>query len=144
MSRTGKREEILKGPLIYGIVFVLVTIVYWKTSPIGIIALMILCGGDGIADIIGKKIPSRKIPWSREKSLAGSIAMLLGGIIMSVLVLSIFSLSGEQYAGWIKLFPKIILISFICAFVESLPIHDFDNLTVPAMAIILGHLLLNI
>ena len=38
MSRTGDRREILRGPLFYGIMFVVLTIVYWKDSPIGITA----------------------------------------------------------------------------------------------------------
>ncbi len=54
MSRTGDRREILRGPLFYGIVFVLITLIYWKDSLIGIPALMIMCGGDGIADIVGR------------------------------------------------------------------------------------------
>jgi phytol kinase len=33
MSRTGDRREILKGPLFYGIVFVLLTLLYWQDSP---------------------------------------------------------------------------------------------------------------
>ena len=56
MSRTGDRREILRGPLFYGIVFVLLTIFYWKDLPIGIVALMLLCGGDGLADVIGKRL----------------------------------------------------------------------------------------
>ena len=36
MSRTGDRREILRGPLSYGIVFVAVTLLYWKDSLIGI------------------------------------------------------------------------------------------------------------
>src|SRR5918995_1777007 len=32
MSRTGDRHEILRGPLFYGIVFVVVTLLYWKDS----------------------------------------------------------------------------------------------------------------
>jgi phytol kinase len=52
MSRSGDRREILKGPLFYGIVFVIITLVYWISTPIGIIALMLLCGGDGLADVV--------------------------------------------------------------------------------------------
>jgi phytol kinase len=33
MSRTGDRREILRGPLFYGIVFVVMTLVYWKDAP---------------------------------------------------------------------------------------------------------------
>ena len=35
MSRTGDRREILHGPLFYGIVFVILTIVFWRRSTIG-------------------------------------------------------------------------------------------------------------
>jgi phytol kinase len=52
VSRTGDRRDILKGPLYYGIVFVICTFVYWRHSPAAIIGLSILCGGDGIADIM--------------------------------------------------------------------------------------------
>ncbi|MCI0556358.1 MAG: phosphatidate cytidylyltransferase, partial [Anaerolineae bacterium] len=44
MSRTGDPGEILRGPLFYGIVFVAMTLIYWKDSLIGIPALMIMCG----------------------------------------------------------------------------------------------------
>src|SRR5574339_1121425 len=69
MSRTGDRREILRGPLFYGIMFVAITLIYWKDSLIGIPALMMMCGGDGIADIVGRSVKSPKLPWSREKSL---------------------------------------------------------------------------
>ncbi|MGA9351197.1 MAG: phosphatidate cytidylyltransferase, partial [Anaerolineae bacterium] len=42
MSRTGDRREILRGPLFYGIVFVVMTLIYWKDSPIGMVALMLM------------------------------------------------------------------------------------------------------
>jgi phytol kinase len=74
MSRTGDPREILRGPLYYGIMFVLMTILFWKDSPIGIVALMMMCGGDGIADVVGRRIPSARLPWSREKSYAGMVS----------------------------------------------------------------------
>src|SRR5688572_19122049 len=79
MSRTGDRREILRGPLFYGIAFVFVTLIYWKDSLIGIPALMMMCGGDGIADIIGRRIRSPKLPWSPEKTVAGSLSVFFGG-----------------------------------------------------------------
>jgi phytol kinase len=49
MSRSGVQKELLKGPFYYGLAFIVITLLFWKTSPIGIVALMILCGGDGVA-----------------------------------------------------------------------------------------------
>lgn len=36
MSRTGDRREILRGPLYYGIAFVLLTVIFWKNSRLGL------------------------------------------------------------------------------------------------------------
>src|SRR6266516_5097908 len=74
MSRTGDRREILRGPLFYGIVFVLITLIYWKDSLIGIPALMMMCGGDGVADIVARRVVSAKPRWSPEKSIAATLS----------------------------------------------------------------------
>lgn len=142
MSRTGDRREILLGPLFYGIVFVALTLVYWKDSPIGIIALMILCGGDGFADIIGNRFgKEHKIPWSKDKSFIGSLAFFLGGAIFSIIMISI-SLANNIFDGlWIKHIVRILAICFGVMIIESLPIKRFDNITVPLAAVIMGEIL---
>lgn len=94
MSRSGVRQEILRGPLFYGIVFVILTIVFWKDNMIGIISLMILCGGDGLADVIGKRISSGLLPWSKNKTWAGTSAMFFGWFN------SQFSHSVDIWPGW--------------------------------------------
>lgn len=142
MSRTGSRKEILKGPLFYGIVFVVLTIIYWRTSPIGIVALMLLCGGDGLADILGKRVRSGRIPWSKNKSLIGSAGMLIGGWIFAVGVAGIYTLIGAFPGSWVDYLFPITIIAFAGTLIESLPFPDIDNITVPAIAVILGHLLL--
>ena len=68
MSRTGDRREILRGPLFYGIVFIAMTLIYWKDSLIGISALMVMCGGDGIADIVGRRVNSPKLPGRAKRA----------------------------------------------------------------------------
>lgn len=93
MARHGDRREILRGPLFYGLMFVVLTVVYWLDSPIGIVALMILCGGDGLADIIGKRVPSKSLPWSPRKTLAGTITVFLGGFLFSALIFRVFALT---------------------------------------------------
>ena len=141
MARTGDRREILRGPLYYGIVFVGLTLIFWLDSPVGIIALMVLCGGDGFGDVIGKRIPSRTLPWSPRKTWAGSLAVLVGGLVFSLLVLTVFIQFGVFDLRLGELLPMLLLISVVCAAVESLPVRDLDNLTVPAAAVALGLLL---
>ena len=71
LSRTGDRAEILRGPLFYGIIFVALTIIYWLDSPIGIVALMLMCGGDGLADILGRRYGALRLPSYCARTLAG-------------------------------------------------------------------------
>ena len=139
MSRTGDRREILRGPLFYGIVFVVMTLVYWKDSPIGMVALMLMCGGDGLADILGRGLKSPKLPWNKDKSWAGSLGMFIGGWALAAFILGMFVLAGifaGPFAGY--LIP-ITLIALAGTLVESLPLKDVDNITVTLAAVALGH-----
>ena len=138
MSRSGNPRELLRGPLFYGIAFVALTVLFWKDSPIGIVALMLLCGGDGVADLAGRKIKSAKLPWSPEKSVAGSLAVLIGGWALAILLVAIY-ISAGVFGGSISdyLLP-ISIISLVGMLVESLPYHDVDNLTVTIAAVLMG------
>lgn len=139
MSRTGDPKEILRGPLYYGIMFVVLTLIYWKDSPIGIVALMMMCGGDGIADIMGRKFASAKLPWSKEKSVAGTISVFVGGFVFSTLMLFIYVTAGV-FSGTINnyLLP-ITTIAFVGAIVESLHYKDIDNISMTLASALVGH-----
>jgi phytol kinase len=142
MSRTGNRKEILRGPLYYGIVFVILTIVFWKNSPNGIVALMLLCGGDGLADVLGKRLESLPLPWSHSKSWAGSLAMFLGGLIFAAAILAVY-VNLHIFPGMITSYlPGLLVIAAVGTLVESMPFKDIDNLTVPISALLLGWWLL--
>jgi len=140
MSRTGDPREILRGPLLYGCMFVLLTLIYWKDTPIGIIALMMMCGGDGIADIVGRRIPSPKLPWSREKSIAGSIGVFAGGWLMSFAIVFIYIQAGVFSTPITNYLFPITAIALAGALVESLPFKDIDNVTVTLASVLIGGL----
>jgi phytol kinase len=140
MSRTGDRREILRGPLFYGIIFVIMTLVYWKDSPIGMIALMLMCGGDGLADIIGRGIKSARLPWNKDKSLAGSAGMFIGGWLLAAFILFIFVQAGVFPAPFSRFLLPVTVLALAGTLVESLPIREVDNLTVTLAAVLLGHL----
>ncbi len=142
MSRSGDRREILRGPLFYGIVFVILTIWFWKENVIGIVALMILCGGDGLADIIGKRFGKMKLPWSVEKSLAGSLAVFVGGLLFSVIIIAIYLNAGALPGKFMDYLLPVTVIAAACTLVESLPFRDIDNITVPIVAVMLGFFIL--
>jgi phytol kinase len=138
MSRSGDRKEILRGPLYYGIVFVLITILFWRNSPVGIVALMILCGGDGLADISGSLIGGRTIPWSSKKTIVGSLTMFFGGLFFSMLIIWVFVRMGYLHSPISNYLLPVILIAFVSAIVESLPFENIDNITVPLVSVLIG------
>jgi phytol kinase len=138
MSRTGDRRELLRGPLYYGIIFIVVTLLFWKNSPVGIVALMLLCGGDGLADVVGRRWGRTRLPWNQGKSWVGSAAMLLGGFGFAFLALWLFVAAGV-FPGSIQSYvPGLALIALIGAVVETLPFSDLDNLTVSLASIATG------
>ena len=141
MSRTGDRREILKGPLYYGIIFVILTIVFWKDSPTGIVALMLMCGGDGLADILGRSYGKTKIPWNRNKSWIGSFGMFFGGWILTIFIMTIYTQALVFTPPFINYLFEITLIALVGMIVETLPLHDIDNITVTLSAVVSGYLL---
>jgi len=140
MTRTGKPAEILRGPLYYGIVFVVCTIVFWRHSPIGILALMILCGGDGLADIVGRRFGSHKLFFNSQKSWAGSLAMFVGSFTFGFGFLALFNDFQNFYPALdlVATARNVAIISFVATIVEALPFQDIDNITLTAMVILLG------
>ncbi len=140
MSRTGDRREILRGPLFYGIVFIAITLLYWKDSLIGIPALMMMCGGDGIADIVGRRIPSARLPWSPDKSVAGMLSVFVGGWLMTVFVFAVFVWVGAFSGPVTRFLLPIIWIALGATLVESLPFKDIDNITITIASILVGYM----
>lgn len=140
MSRTGDRREILRGPLFYGIMFVAITLIYWKDSLIGIPALMMMCGGDGIADIVGRRVRSPKLPWSREKSVSGSLSVFAGGWLLTMFIFAVYVGMGA-FSGPVNQFLwPVTWIALGSTLVESLPFKDIDNLTITVISALIGYL----
>ena len=140
MSRNGDPREILRGPLFYGIVFVAVTLIYWKDSLIGIPALMMMCGGDGIADIVGRRVRSPKLPWSPEKSIAGSLSVFLGGWLLTMFIFTIYVWAGAFSGPITRFLLPVTWIALGAMLVESLPFKDVDNITLTLVSVLIGHL----
>ena len=141
MSRSGDRREILRGPLYYGIVFVVLTIIFWLDSPIGIVALMMVCGGDGLAEIIGRKWGRKKIFKKTNKTWVGSVSFFLGSWLLALIVMVIYIAAGVFQMSLASLLLPLALIAIVSTLVEALSPLDTDNITVPLVAVILGYLL---
>jgi phytol kinase len=144
MSRTGDLAEIVRGPLYYGLIFVATTLVFWRDSAVGILALMIMCGGDGLADIVGRMWGTARLPWSGRKSWAGSVAMFAGGYVFGFAFLLIYNLLG-RFTPSLALGETAVAVAVVClatTLVESLPMADIDNITITVSAIAVSWLLI--
>lgn len=140
MSRTGDRREILRGPLFYGIMFVAITLIYWKDSLIDIPALMMMCGGDGIADIVGRRIHSAKLPWSPDKSAAGTLSVFAGGWLMTIFIFAVYVWMGTFSGPMTRFLLPVACIALGAAIVESFPFKDIDNITLTVVSVLIGYL----
>lgn len=138
MSRSGDRREILRGPLYYGIVFVVLTIAFWKDNPIGIIALMLMCGGDGLADIVGSRWGKFHLPWAPEKTFLGSFGMFVGGWTLALVIVSIYVAQGIFPGEFKEYVIPITILAVVGTAVESLHFRDIDNITVTLAAVFTG------
>ena len=144
MSRSGDPRELLQGTLYYSIVMVLMTYFWFYVPSTGIsnanpTALLIIgcvSGGDGLADIIGRKFGGKKIGIKgSEKTFIGSIGMLLGSILVSSILVLIFSLEVPHFNIATLILP-IIVVSIVATIVEAISPKNSDNFTIFVAVII--------
>nr|CAD1823132.1 unnamed protein product [Ananas comosus var. bracteatus] len=142
VTREGKPEELLRGPLYYVIVLLFCVLVFWRDSPVGVVSLSMMSGGDGFADIVGRRYGAIKLPYNRKKSWVGSISMFLSGFLFSIGMLFYFSCFGYIHLDWERAIWKVALVSFAATLVESLPISDVldDNISVPLASMLTAFL----
>ncbi|XP_022133528.1 probable phytol kinase 1, chloroplastic, partial [Momordica charantia] len=142
LTREGKPEELLRGPLYYVLILILSAVVFWRESPVGLISLAMMCGGDGIADIMGRRFGSKRLPYNQGKSWIGSISMFIFGFWVSIGMLYYYSALGYLELDWGRTVQKVALVSLVATVVESLPIANVvdDNISVPLVSMVAAFL----
>jgi dolichol kinase len=146
MSRTGDPKELLKGTLYYAVIMLIVSIFYFyipstginDANPAGFIIIGCLAGGDGFADIIGRKFGGDKKFGiaGAEKTIAGSIGMFLGSFIFSIALIAIYSLEVPNFDIGGLILP-VLIISIVVTFVEAFSPPNLDNLTIPVVVFLI-------
>ena len=140
MSRSGDPGELLKGTLYYAIMIVVVTLLwfYIPANPMAFVILGCLAGGDGLADVIGRKYGGeRKFGiGGAEKTVAGSVGMFIGSFLFSYILIAIFSLELAVF-DLVALFLPILVISLGATIVEAFSPPNLDNWTVPIAVIVM-------
>ncbi len=133
------RPAELSGPIPGGIVFyptsVLLLLLLIPSRPdIVAAAWGILAAGDGAATLIGRRAGGPRIPWNREKSVAGTVAFIVfGGVAGAFLAWWCRPIVIPPPFPWFSIAAPLFAAAAAAA-VETLPIRLDDNLTVPASA----------
>ncbi|MFX0211246.1 MAG: diacylglycerol/polyprenol kinase family protein [Candidatus Hodarchaeota archaeon] len=137
MSRSEDPRELLRGTFYYVLVGVFVTIFCWTSfpltehsSPVSIVVVSTLAFGDGSADIVGRKLDRMKFKIFAEKSVPGSLTMLISSLISCCLFLVIFGYSLDS----LLLLSVIAILAGTGA--EALSPSEVDNISVPLVTII--------
>ncbi len=146
MSRSGDASELLKGTLYYAVIMLITTILMFYApiggqafaSPTAMIVMGCLAGGDGLADMIGRKYGGEKKfgIGGAEKTIMGVIAMFLGSFIVSLILIVIFSLEPGTSITLISLIVPLLIISIVATVVEALSPKNVDNWTIFVAVII--------
>jgi phytol kinase len=133
MTRMGDRNELLHGPLYFTVVMDIMGTVFLFTSG-AIISMGFLSWGDGLAPVIGKYFGKHKYKIFAYKTVEGSIAFFLFGIVGSVLF-SIILLGNIN--------PSLILITaIVTTLVEASSPSNWDNILIPVSAMLVSYLYL--
>jgi dolichol kinase len=67
LQRQGRRQELLQGPVLYGLAIVACTLYFWRTTPAGVMGIAVLCVGDGLAEVVGRRYGRDKLPHNKDK-----------------------------------------------------------------------------
>jgi dolichol kinase len=151
MSRSGEPSELLKGTLYYAFAGVIVTILWFyqpvsgPANPMALVVVGCLAGGDGLADVVGRKYGSeRKFGIAgAEKTIVGSIGMFIGSFISCYILIAIFILEVVAF-DLVAFFIPILIISLAATIIEALSPPSIDNWTICTIVFITAALLANV
>lgn len=146
MSRDGQPFDLIKGTMIYAIVMTLICGFIWREQPWGLITIMTIAWGDGIAPIAGRYFGKHKYKTigGGEKTVEGSIAMYIFSVAFSFFICYIFGLvlTGQNWLwgneDWPWLWGKILILAAVGTIAEGLSPTDIDNLVVPIVMVLLS------
>ena len=123
VSRSGESIELIEGPFFYGIIIGILTSIFYLNHPIGIITILILCFGDGLADFFGSNFESFILPSPfGRKTFFGCLSFLFFSIIFSCIYSYFFF--GNLY------FFNCFILGFLGCVIEFFSPSKIDNIAI--------------
>jgi uncharacterized protein (TIGR00297 family) len=94
----------------------------------------VLAVGDGMATVVGRRLRSPRIPWNRDKSVAGSLSLFIfGGAAAAFLCWWCRPVIVPPPFVWFSIGAPFAA-ALLAAAVETIPVRLDDNVSVPATA----------
>jgi dolichol kinase len=145
VSRSGDAQEAVGGPFIYVCVMAASILLFWRTSPVAIVALSTMAAGDGMADLVGRRFGANNQWPNSNKSVAGTVAFWVSSTLVATGLLAWFQYTGCLVLpfGLAHVAGTVAGITLVSAILELLPWLGDDNYTVPFSAAVLTVLLLH-
>jgi uncharacterized protein (TIGR00297 family) len=129
-----RQRPFAQGVVFYPLAVLLLVLVFPHRPDIAAAAWGILAAGDGMSCLLGRRFGRRRIPWNREKSLCGSLALFVcGGAAGAVLAWWCRPALSIAPSLWFSIAAPFVA-AFVAALVETIPIRLDDNLSVPGSA----------
>jgi len=116
------------GTFFYAVSIGIMTAVFWQMHLpyYGVIGILIMAWGDGLAAIIGQQFGKHPYTiWGNTKSWEGTFTMLL--VSYAIVSIVLFSVQGNIWQTWVVGIP----VAIVATAVESIAQWGLDNLTVP-------------
>ena len=124
-ARKRDAGRFVKGPITLGLGALLSALLF---EPIpASVAIYILAFGDGFSSLVGKLFGHVRMPFTRGKSVEGSLTCL------AVSMISAYAVSGKLGAS--------AAVAAFATIVEALPAKDWDNILLPLAAGLMATLL---
>ena len=119
------------GTFFYAVSIGVVTAVFWplQLPYYGVIGILIMAWGDGLAAIIGQRFGKHPyLVFGNTKSWEGTLAMLF--VSYGVVAIVLFTVQGNIWQTWVVGIP----VAIVATGIESIAQWGLDNLTVPLSA----------
>jgi len=118
------------GIVLYPLAVLGLVLVFRERLDLVAAAWGILAAGDGMATLAGTSVRSPRLPWNRDKSIAGLMAFVLSGALAAIVLLA--WTNAAPIAPWMIVLG--CLAALTAGLVETIPIRLNDNISVPATA----------
>jgi phytol kinase len=118
------------GTFFYAVSIGTLTGIFWplQLPYYGVIGILIMAWGDGLAAIIGQRFGRHPyLVWGNTKSWEGTLTMLL--VSYAIVLIVLLNVHGNIWQVWVVGIPVAIIVTGV----ESIAQWGLDNLTVPLL-----------